>query len=142
KSGVSIVKIGRGYLPKGLKLCSVGWLEKPGFATGPVSDKCIKALVTAHPRQIFSDGYRGIHGCTLCGRIMPQVRWRGRTIRLKGHGNYWVRREDMVYMAPELLLHYIRAPRYCPPQEFVEATIHSSFLTEGDLDIKWIAKGT
>jgi hypothetical protein len=142
KSGVLIVKVGSGFLPKGLRLCSVGWLEKPGFPTGVVSQKCIKALITAHPGGIFSDGCRGIHGCTLCGRIMPKVRWRNWTVHLKGHGHYLVRMDDMVYMAPELLLHYIRGHRYCPPQEFVDAVIHGTFLGEDDLDIKWRKKGS
>jgi hypothetical protein len=40
-------------------------------------------------------------------------------------------------MAPEFLLHYIRGHRYCPPDAFIEATIHGRFLTEEDLEITW-----
>lgn len=137
---VLVVKVGDGFLPKEFRLCAVGWLEKPGFPTGRVSDGCIEALVAAHPERIFSDGSRGTHACALCGREMPQVRWQGRTVRLRGHGHYLVVTEQTVYMAPELLLHYIRAHRYRPPQEFVEATMHGRFMTEDDLDIEWRSK--
>jgi hypothetical protein len=134
---VLIVKIGDGFLPKGLRLCEVGWLEKPGFPAGRVPGECIDALVAAHQNRVFSDGYRGIHTCTLCGKSQPQIRWRGRTVRLKGHGHYLVRKGSTVYMAPELLLHYIRSHRYRPPEEFVKATMVGRFLTEDDLEIKW-----
>jgi hypothetical protein len=32
---ILIVKVGQGFLPRGLRLCSVGWLEQVGFPTGP-----------------------------------------------------------------------------------------------------------
>ena len=137
---VLIVKIGDGFLPKGFRLCAVGWLEKMGFSTGRVPDECIDALVDACSGQILSDGSRGVHACALCGRGMPRVRWRGKTVRLKSHGHYLVLLGQTVYMAPELLLHYIRTHHYRPPQEFIEATIRGRFMREDDLDIEWRPK--
>jgi hypothetical protein len=45
---VMIVKDGRfgnGFLPKGLPLLAVGWLEKQGFPTEPVPEDCISFAV-------------------------------------------------------------------------------------------------
>ena len=109
--------------------------------TGQVPDDCIEALIAAHPTKIVMDGTRGIHTCTLCGKGLPQFQWRDQTIQLKGHGHYLVRVEKTVYIAPELLLHYISEHRYCPPQEFVHATIHGGFLGPDDLEIRWRSKG-
>src|SRR5260370_23214801 len=133
---VWIIKIGDGFLPPGLQLRPVGWLEKPGFPTGEVPDECLNALVTAHADRVLRDGTRGIHTCTLCGKSRPFIKWRGQTVHLLGAGHYLVRHGDTVYMAPELLLHYIRAHRYRPPEEFVRATLDGRFLADDDLDIR------
>jgi len=133
----SIVKVGDGYLPAGLKLRAVGWLDGQDFSQGPVSAECIQALADAYPRTLISDGYRGIHACSECDRSDVRVRISGRTIRLVGHGHYLVKMGNIVYMAPALLLHYIRAHKYQPPKEFTDACIAGQFLTEDDLDIRW-----
>ena len=128
-------------LQKGLQLCAVGWLERPGFTHGPVPDACIQALVAAHATQVVGDGTRGIHTCTLCGEHLPRVQWRDQPLQLKGHGHYLVQMGETVYMAPELLLHYICEHSYCPPKEFVQATIRGSFLGPDDLEIEWGSEG-
>jgi hypothetical protein len=124
-------------LKEGLRLCAVGWLERPGFATGQVPDVCIEALVEAHSAKIVMDGTRGIHDCTLCGKSLPQLQWRDRVVQLKGHGHYLLQMEKTVYIAPELLLHYICDHSYCPPDEFVRAMVHGVFLGVDDLEIGW-----
>ncbi len=52
---IHVVKVGHGFLPKGSRLCSVGWIEKPGFPTGNVPDECIDKLVVALDKGIFWD---------------------------------------------------------------------------------------
>ena len=128
-------------LEKGLRLCAVGWIERPGFATGQVPDACIEALIAAHRSKIVRDGTRGIHTCKLCGSNLPKLHWRDQSVQLEGHGHYLVRLEKTVYMAPELLLHYIGEHRYCPPQDFVHATVHGGFLGPGDLEVSWTGEG-
>src|SRR4051794_691950 len=95
-----VVKVGAGMLPEGLAVRAVGWLERPGFPTGSVSKDYVDALVAALRGGIFSDGYPGIHSCTLCGKTLPEVRWRRRKVTLKGHGHYLVQSGQIVYMAP------------------------------------------
>jgi hypothetical protein len=48
-----------------------------------------------------------------------------------------VQLEQVVYMAPELLLHYILGHEYSPPEEFLEAVANGRFLSEADLEVRW-----
>jgi hypothetical protein len=138
---VVVVKVGEGMLPDGLTLRAIGWLERPGFPTGPVKKDCIDLLVNALTQGIFRDGYRGIHGCAFCGQEFSTLRWNRRKISLQGHGHYLIKLGKVVYMAPELLLHYIVDHKYCPPDEFVDAVLTGHFLTEDDLVIRWRTPG-
>lgn len=83
-------RFGDGYLPDGLSLYAIGWIEKKGFNTDPVSDDCIIALFNAHVDHIIWDGTRGFHTCTLCGISMPSVRWQDKVANLTGYGHYLV----------------------------------------------------
>ena len=138
---VLVVKVGAGVLPEGLTLRAVGWLERPGFPTGPTPRDCVEALLAATPGAILSDGSRGVHSCGLCGSSLPEVRWKRRKVGLKGHGHYLVESGQIVYMAPALLLHYILDHAYLPPAEFVRAVSRGRFLTEDDLVVRWRAPG-
>lgn len=40
-----------------------------------------------------------------------------------GTTNLWIPGDGCVYVAPSLVAHYIRAHRYAPPQEFVDAVL-------------------
>ena len=130
-----ILDVGEVELPAGLKLYAVGWIEKPGFATGDVPDEVVEALIAAYPSKLIPDGTRGWHICTLCDEEMPKPTWKGETIEVTGYGHYLVRIEDAVYMAPALLLHYILDHGYQPPQEFINAVINGQFLTTDDLEV-------
>ena len=96
-------------------------------------------MVVALRGGIFSDGYRGYHTCTLCGKFLTEIKWKRRKFTLQGHGHYLVQLGKFVYMAPALLLHYVLEHEYCPPKEFVEAVSKGRFLTEEDLVVKWRA---
>jgi hypothetical protein len=133
---VRILNVGDVYLPAGLRLFAVGWIEEPGFTTDSVPEECIEALFTAYPDKIIPDGTRGWHTCTFCEEDMPEVEWKGKTIDLMGNGHYLVRYENSVYMAPALLLHYILNHHYRPPQVFIDAVMKGKFLTTGDLEVK------
>ena len=104
----------------------------------------VDRLMLAYESEwIISDASRGWHDCEICktheqrypgGNIGPVVRWRGRDLRLYGHGHYLIRNESVVYIAPALLLHYILDHQYRPPGEFLEAVLIGSFLTLEDLE--------
>jgi hypothetical protein len=99
-------------------------------------------MLAYESQHVLSDATLGWHDCEICrhrdqrypgGIIGPVVHWRERDLRLYGHGQYLVRKENVVYMAPALLLHCILDHHYRPPDAFVEAVVVGSFLTADDL---------
>lgn len=56
--------------------------------------------------------FGGVHQCEVCHSST-------------GYGNVGVPAGDLLYVAPELLAHYIEAHRYAPPAEFVTAIMAS-----------------
>ena len=133
---VYVFGVGELWLPEGLPLYAIGWIEETGFATGDIPGECVDALVAAYPDKIVSDGTRGWHTCTFCEVLEPGIKWNGEEFSVKGYGHYLVRYENAVYMAPALLLHYILDHNYLPPKEFTDAVINGAFLTTEDLEVR------
>jgi hypothetical protein len=50
----------------------------------------------------------GVHTCELCGSF-------------KAGGNLGVPGDGVLYVAPEMIAHYVSAHGYLPPDEFVQA---------------------
>jgi len=85
---------------------NVGWLDGgASFETGDVPSNVLALVskVAETPIAIM----RGQHYCHLC--------------QAPGTGELWFQGvQGPVYTAPTLLSHYMRAHRYCPPEEFLE----------------------
>jgi hypothetical protein len=106
----------------------VGYLARGhSFTKGTASEvffDCLAALV--EQPLMFSPGY---HTCDLgwCGLSLggeqPKFRYKGRVIRL-GATDILVPGDEVVYVAPSLILHYIRWHRYLPPSCFVKAVLN------------------
>ena len=95
-------------------LRSVGWLQrgKP-FVTGIADEKMLSKL-----RELLKDPWQpfvtlGLHDCELC-HYYPEAR---------GTKNLFVPGERILFVSPELILHYMNAHGYCPPSEFCEAVL-------------------
>jgi hypothetical protein len=58
----------------------------------------------------------GSHRCEFCSVISD-----GRFTR--GSSNIWIPSEGVVYVAPELVLHYVEAHNYRPPAGFITAVL-------------------
>ena len=94
-------------------LRAVGWLAKDHpFPVGETERKTYDRLceLLKHPFQPFC--YLGYHNCELC-------QFEGE----RGVANLFVPGQGILYVAPELITHYINAHRYLPPSEFVEAVM-------------------
>jgi hypothetical protein len=130
-------------LPAGTVLRAVGWLGDRVPSSGDTREECIDGLMLAYEaNRVLSDGTMGWHDCEIRttedqhkpgGGSGPVIHWRGRELRLYGHGHYLIRSRNVVYMAPALVLHYILDHHYRPPDEFVEAVVFGAFLTPDDL---------
>jgi len=89
---------------------AVGWLDnKHDFPTGTVPAEFIRTL-----RRITDYAYGavffGYHTCDICRNFNA-----GRNIFVPARGK--------LYVAPEMVLHYITAHRYLPPRQFIDAVM-------------------
>jgi len=94
------------------RIVAVGWLER-GHAY-PVGD--VPAEVYAKLEELLVAPWQpaaaaGAHRCDLCVF----------TAEKSGAKNVFIPGEGRVYVAPELILHYMNAHRYQPPAEFCRA---------------------
>ena len=109
------------------RVISVGYLA-PGhsFTTGMTSEAFFDRLVAMveHPLGAWC----GFHTCDLglCRlrqpQEQPQFRYKGRVIGI-GSTDIFVPGDEVVYMAPSLILHYIRDHEYLPPSCFLKAVL-------------------
>ena len=103
---------------------NVGWLEtgRP-YAKGSVPKKAISVLKKLVRRPV-KDELWGFHACDLCQtkpavltRLWPKRRHLGTgEIRVAGVNG-------IIYASPVLIVHYIKAHQYCPPQEYIDALL-------------------
>ena len=106
-------------------LLAIGWLE-PGheFPRGTVKRATrdrLKALFSAHRSPV---SFFGSHTCGFCAQaagIDPAYAARMRNDLPSGFANILVPGRKVVYVVPELILHYIDAHQYRPPSAFTDA---------------------
>jgi hypothetical protein len=93
-------------------LRAVGWLEVPEFQTGETERRVYHRLVEllADPFQPVAFG--GPHECTLCQFEGP-----------RGANNLFVPGATFLYVCPGLIVHYINAHHYRPPEDFCAAVL-------------------
>src|ERR1051326_4486028 len=95
-------------------LRAVGWLERGHeFRTGQVRVSVLEKLEALWRAPFAPCVFMGIHRCGLCQVGGPA-----------GVANLWVPGNEFLYVCPELILHYIRAHEYLPPDEFCEAVLN------------------
>jgi hypothetical protein len=95
---------------------AVGWLARDHpFPKGPVSPAFLEALrrQLRDPWQPVAAG--GSHRCEFCPQSQDGP--------ARGASNLWVPGEEWVYVAPELVLHYIETHGYSPPPGFIAAIL-------------------
>jgi hypothetical protein len=109
---------------------NVGWLaEGHPFSTGAADGRLVAALqqLVASPTNL----YRGWHFCEFCPSPMKMSPGGIPVLDLlpgtTGNGEIRVTATNRItYVAPVLILHYVVAHGYLPPQEFVEAAINAT----------------
>jgi hypothetical protein len=101
-----------GYFVHGANVRAIGWLEVGyPFTRGPVPGD-ILATLKAQVVKAYQVAYHmGFHECSLC----PEGRQR------TGLDNLMVPTRGLLYVAPELVVHYIEDHGYRPPDEFLVA---------------------
>jgi hypothetical protein len=106
---------------------AIGWLssDQP-FPQGEVSAEFMSKLdefVRLAPRSseaLSFPAFGGWHECEFCERPSDP-----RALGPRGYGNFGVPDGGVLYIAPELVAHYVRVHGYQPPAEFVGAVMAS-----------------
>jgi len=95
-------------------LKAVGWLERgKDFPRGDTDPKVFDRLVKLLHDPFQPAVIMGSHECDLC-------QFPGQHI---GTTNLFVPANETIYVCPELILHYIDAHWYNPPDEFCQAVL-------------------
>ncbi len=112
------------YLPgAGWAIVSVGWLDaRKKYPRGEVAASDVRLLeqLLLHGWQPVSS--KGFRGCNFCGDpSQPTMREIAGKRRLLGADILFVPADGCMYAAPSLIIHYIEAHQYLPPQAFLTA---------------------
>ncbi len=95
---------------------AVGWLSKThAFSTGSIPSDIIEAL-----RLFVKESWKpwitaGHHHCEFCSPAGP---W---TLENTGSSEIWLPAQGVIFVAPTLILHYVEAHHYKPPDELLHA---------------------
>ena len=108
---------------------NVGWLScEHAFPVGETSAELRRGLSELATEPV--NGCMGSHDCEFCTPPMKEfLFWRWQPPRLDSiaSGNGEIRvpalQGDIVYVAPQLVAHYVEAHNYLPPPEFIEAAM-------------------
>jgi hypothetical protein len=105
-------------------IVNVGWLGVGmDYPQGGCPDDVVQKLISlaTSPENIM----RGLHYCEFCDIESPiKVESREGAVAWLGTGEIHVpSSEGLIYSAPTLVVHYIQAHRYLPPQPFCGAVI-------------------
>lgn len=111
------------YTNADLPMLNVGWLAAGHeFRTGGVPDEAFSRLLRLADAQV--NIMRGVHDCEFCAEESPirMVAPNERGYVSLGMGEIHVRDDfGRLYAAPSLILHYIQAHDYRPPDDFIRA---------------------
>lgn len=102
------------YFARGDNIRAVGWLE----AGHPYQQGAVPNDFVARLKQHIGTAYQpmlfmGFHRCSLCLEGQRKV----------GYHNLLIPTNQLLYVAPQLVIHYIEDHGYQPPQEFIEAVM-------------------
>ena len=94
---------------------AIGWLSREHpFKSGQVQADFLAVLRTHLAAPMQPVIAMGFHSCELCEGTGP---------RAHGRRNIWIPSGECTYVAPELIVHYIEAHNYRPPDEFIAAVL-------------------
>jgi hypothetical protein len=107
-------------------LKAVGWLSADqDFMTGKSSQNFFDRLQELVECAWQPFHAMGGHSCELCQFLEHEQ-------TPSGNKNLFIPFDGAVLVAPELILHYINAHHYAPPQIFIEAVMHCPAMRSMD----------
>jgi len=131
-------------LPAGICVKNIGWLDiGHEFSVAPPSNSLLDALWRLAHISVFPT--RGMAFCHLCHpKWSDYVCYSGEQLVLGSAEMALFGEDGKLYVAPNLLFHYVHVHSYSPPAEFVEAVMRCDRMPEGEypllvdrLGVKW-----
>jgi hypothetical protein len=123
----------------GADVRAIGWLgEQHPYPVGPTPRAFLEALRRHLERPWQPIGMAGLHECELKGcaarialdQLVEEHRRRKTSLVIPKEAkvalearNLWIPTADAVYIAPAMVLHYVRDHAYRPPDEFIDAVL-------------------
>ena len=107
-------------------LVAVGWLEpEHPFPTGQVERRLAEKLGELLVNPWTCAVSCGFHRCGFCrfNEVPPTLTVNGRSVQM-GVSILIVPGKGKLYSTPSLVLHYMDAHHYCPPEEFQDAILN------------------
>ena len=99
---------------QGRDIRAIGWLDAKHSYTKGKAPSSFLACLRRHVEEAWEPFVAmGVHKCELC-QIAPPF--------MCG-SNLWIPSAQILYLAPGMIVHYIEAHQYCPPQPFIEAVL-------------------
>lgn len=95
-------------IPDNFDAVMVGWIGDKIISKGNVSAETMARLEWAYNNRVIDQGCLGEHECEICRNHTD----RGEILIIDG---------ENMYVAPRMIVHYIKAHSYCPPKEFLSA---------------------
>jgi len=98
-------------------LFAVGWLERAHpFSPGPCPPGITEKVAELRDRfrgAFPAYSFRELHACSMCGGTDALLR--------ESHINLFIPGDDVVYLVPGRIDHYIAVHAYAPPAAFIDA---------------------
>jgi hypothetical protein len=100
------------YFATDASLRAVGWLEQGhDYRKGTVPKKLLTKLIQHLAKGYQPVNYRGKHACDMCKNGFD------------GFRNLLIPAGGLLFVAPELILHYMEQHGYRPPDMFIDAVM-------------------
>ncbi|MFC1580268.1 hypothetical protein ACFL4N_05085 [Thermodesulfobacteriota bacterium] len=95
-------------IPESFSAIMIGWLGNTIPSSGEIPGEFLKRLEWAYEHRAIDEGWLGEHECEICNSCADS----GEILIVDGH---------KMYVAPKMILHYVKDHSYLPPEEFMEA---------------------
>jgi len=126
------------------KLIAVGWLEgSHPYPQGAIGDELFERLVEVMALSFWIAPVQSLggHRCSLCPdgeREQEKFSFRGRRFGM-GAANLFLPGEAALFVAPSLVIHYVRDHFYRPPEAFCQALRSCPTVGSEEYNVRWDA---
>lgn len=127
------------------KLRAVGWLDgNEVYSKGEVSEAFFERLCELLKNPWNPVDFCGVHQCDFCQfsqEFEGISRYKNDVIKRTSCANLFIPGDGFIYVAPELIAHYIDEHNYSPPEEFCRAVMKCPEMSSIEYAKKMLGNG-